>query len=340
MTPADESWFAGRGMTTAALENVESEARAVVEDSFALDREIRPWDNDRLLALADVLARSTAPVVYTAFDGDHFGLAPQMRHSAMGAGYAPANPESILGYKQAVDAHQSKKEVLLDDLAVVQRSDALWVFTDVDPTPTSVAAGLAEGAVLELLWFLKSRPGLPVHFVPTSSLFGQGVENARYRADLHETELALHQSGLSEIVRLVAAVLNGESRLRPIVYFLHDPLDGKYVDWLRAGAYARSHVPIVPSLAVELRDASGLSLGEPFAATLAAWVSLMTLADEAWHLPPHDSNRLESPLVRLLRLCWETTKASTVRNEGWAEYQIPKTLQGGRWPVSRREGAE
>lgn len=318
----------------------EIECRRLVLESFQLQREIFPWTDEEIRVIASELTRSVPLTAYTAFDGDHFSLTPQMRVYAMKHGRSPANPESILGYKQAVDAYLSKKEVLYDDIAIVQKCAEMWLFTDVDPEPDAVAASLAEGAVMELLWFLKRCPGRPIYFVPIQNLFGDDSNSRRqYWSDLESTQHALCLSGLEEVVALVDSVVENRVKLRPTVYFAHDPLDGKYVDWLRAGAYERKQVPIVPDVAIELQDAVSSGITYPYTKILRAWVSLMLLSDELLVLPPHQSLHANSPLVRVQIESWRLLKRGSILHETWSEYQIPKTLQGGRWPLSKREGA-
>src|ERR1700726_964134 len=67
-----------------------------------------------------VLDRSAGMrLVYTAFDGDHQMMCGQMRRFVLGRGGVPANPDSVLGYKDTVENRVGKRGVLLDDLAIL-----------------------------------------------------------------------------------------------------------------------------------------------------------------------------------------------------------------------------
>src|SRR4051794_35264621 len=94
--------------------------------------------------------------VYTAFDGDHFAMVPVMRRHVLMHHRTPLNPESVVGYKDSVDAYHSKLGVLRADIAVVAKCDAIWIYSE-RVRVSSDLHRLAEGVLLELLWYLRTR---------------------------------------------------------------------------------------------------------------------------------------------------------------------------------------
>lgn len=284
-----------------------------------------------------VAARNNLRIVYTAFDGDHFQLCKYMRACALSRGYVPANPESILGYKDTVSARLTKRGVLLDDLAILRNCDELWIVTECPADPSSVLA-LAEGVVVELLFFLKRRVGATVQFVsPLSLLKGQKTELVPYNFSYEETKAALHPDQAGGILELANSGLTIDKQLPQLVYHIHDVLDFKYAHWLRPKAYDDDMAPLVPGLAVELGDMdAGLeNLGFIF----AAWATLTKLATKAWLLPPMDEGRRPSLVAKTLECVWLRTRGpGTLSGRPWATYPIPKARAGTRWPLTKYEG--
>lgn len=300
--------------------------------------------------LASELRELSVPLTYTAFDGDHFDFIPFMRSYGLARSIAPANPESILGYKDAVCTYGQKSGVLLADLAILRRCAALWVFTDARPDPRSVTRNLAEGVIVELLFYLwASKDGQrpPPEFVPKNSLFGAGKPRKLYNFNYEDTlaELGPDQQG---IVRFFEELDKGIHSLPSIIYFARDPLDGKYVHWLRAGAYAQpNRIPLVPSLAIEFQDAAGISLPVRtrglgrLAYVTAMWTRLMDLADELWILPPMELGRYESYTTELLAQVWLTYGGSRqpAQRRTWKEFEIPKATMGAHWSLTEKDGS-
>jgi hypothetical protein len=311
-----------------------------------LEREpLAPDLSESLPGLAEAIeaAGVLSDVVYTAFDGDLFELAAQMRAYVLRQRRVPANPESIVGYHDSVRCHGNRKDlVLADDLAILNRCDALWVFTDVAPTAGDAAALLAEGVLVELLFHLarRERAGRPaqVLFIPTANLFGDAKDAVPYEDGYAATRQRLGPDQ-AEILHLLDRVGAERERpdLPPVAYIVHDPLDAKHVHWLRPFAYSRSVVPLVPTLALELTDAQLVWPPEEAPAqAMIARLRLLRLADELWILPPQQG-RPESYTVRMLRHLWHGDPAERT-DKAWSEMDIPKATSAG-WHLTRREAS-
>ncbi len=273
------------------LRPLEPQCRAIVADAFSLNRGSEGSEVDHRL-LAGLLQEARQPLVYTAFDGDHFALSPLMRRFVLSHGGLPVDPESILGYKQAVDAHQNKRDVLRDDLAVLTKCDELWVFTDAPATARGASAGLAEGVLAEILYFLSRRPSGKVSFVAIGALFGESPVFVSYTSTDTETAQAMAEGGMEAVCEFVTSVIDGRAPIRRICAFAIDSLDSKYGDWVRSGAYTRGRVPLIPNLALAVEDvAFDGSSRIPNVLLMMSWVGLLSLADELCVLMPSDGGR-------------------------------------------------
>jgi hypothetical protein len=327
-----------------------SQAGELVRADLDLLRPPVSADIDLLLpAIAHGMRQRRSPLVYTAFDGDHLALIPHMRAFVLAKGCVPANPESILGYKQVVDARKTKELVLVDDLAILKQCDELWVFTSVEPTLGAVSQ-LAEGVLVELLFFLKRSPGRGrIKFVPIELLLGSetAIAPRAYRASFAETVRALGQDQRS-VVDLVDRVRRGTGQLPEIVYVAHDPLDVKYSQWVRAHLFDEGRIPLVPYLAVELRDGSLMNAithrsSNPDLASLGSivecWIRLMRLAKDFWVLDRVDLGQRRSYVVQLMEHAWSATgaKARPVVKADWDDFDVPKVEHGQNWPLTERE---
>jgi hypothetical protein len=280
---------------------------------------------------------NSLPIIYTAFDGDHFQLSGHMRTHALLQGCVPANPESILGYKDTVTARLEKAGVLRDDLSVLRRCDQLWVFTEEQPVPDALQ-NLAEGVVVELLYFLKRRPTSPVYFVsPLSRVCGEQPPLIQYNYSYSDSKQALHPEQREGVLDLANSGAKVDKELSPIAYHIYDSLDFKYAHWLRPRAYEDGCVPLVPGLAIHLRDLGGKS--DTLAQILISWAKLCEIATYAWIIPSMDASRVPSAIVALLERVWlRTHGAETIRRRQWIEYPIPKARLGTKWPLTKKEG--
>lgn len=310
----------------------------IVASDFDLVHRRRGVDHAQVEAAATALLSQIAHVRigYTAFDGDHFQLCSHMRRYAMQQGCVPANPESILGYKETVTKRVAKRGVLIDDLAVLRGCDELWIFSDLPPKPESLP-DLAEGVVVELLYHLRRRQGATVKFISAAGiLVGPPPTGVPYTATYEESKTHLHPDQREGVLDLANSGLAVDKELPDLVYHIYDPLDFKYAHWLRPHAYGDARVPLVPGLAVELRDGGdGLAgLGQ----VLCAWTKLIALASKAWVLPAMDSNRGPSTVACILEHVWTTLHgAQSLSRKRWQEYSIPKARAGNRWPLTRKE---
>lgn len=296
-------------------------------------------------AIVNLIRGLAAPLVYTAFDGDHLGLTPQMRAYVLGRGAVPVNPESVLGYKQLVDARRDKSRLMLDDLALLNRCNELWVFTDVKPSPREVARSLAEGVIIELLYFLSHRStdrAADVYFVPIRTLLsGRGGRRRKYKYSYAQTARALKsdQTGVTDFVN---AVNDGTHPIPKIVLIGSDPLDTKYAHWLRSNVYGSGMTPLVPQIAVELNDGELLSTPVGEERVLLSWLRFADVADEFKLMPPIDYSRRESYFVGLLAHWWQSHDAHRnsdrpVEKSDWRDLAIPKLISAPDWSITDRE---
>jgi len=284
---------------------------------------------------SDAMERAAAAqLIYTAFDGDHQQLRSYMRRVVLARGHVPVNPDSVLGYKDTVMARLDKRGVLLDDLAVLRGCDQLWVFTEAAARAECVRE-MAEGVVIELLFFLKRFPGRQVSFVSPSSLVSsESPMLVGFEPDFREVSAALLPSQM-EALKLADSGDETDKQLPAVQYYICDPLDFKYAYWLREHGYRDRIAPLVPYLAIELGDCgAGLRCLEE---TLVGWVRLARLATKAVVLPPLD-RRLRSRTAQLLEKAWLRGPSGTSLTQGsWQDYQVPKAKSRRRWSITSRE---
>lgn len=288
-------------------------------------------DIDRLCApLARFVEQQS--IVYTAFDGDHFHLCGHMRRHVISLGGVPANPESVLGYRDTVMARLTKRGVLLDDITVLSGCDEMCVFTELRPELASISS-LAEGVVTELLFFLKRKPHARIRFVsPVALLRSEAPAPQEYPYSYKETHDALHTDQREGILDLANSGNKVDSELRTIAYHIMDPLDFKYAQWLRSHGYNEHQVPLIPGLAIDVGDA-------PSGQIVAAWATLLRLAHRAATFPMMDPRRTPSTIATLLELLWlRIHGAGTISRYTWTDYPIPKAQLGNRWPLTKHEG--
>jgi hypothetical protein len=281
-----------------------------------------------------------AQIVYTAFDGDQLHLCRHMRTTVLASGAIPANPESILGYRHCVLAHLTKKGVIMDDLAILQGCDDLWLFADGHVTPNALLASLAEGAIVELLFFKKRRSHTPVLSINTTEMLRSGRAVHRQTAATYEDLVdALDAEQRAAVLALANSGTRVDKELRPLVFFITDPLDFKYAEWLRATAYQSQLTPLVPGLAVEMGDFEWASSPiQRLGRAVAAWATLMRLATQSTRLDAIEPTRPPSLVASLLERCWLRLKSGptpTIRS--WRSVGVPKASYGVAWPLTPRE---
>jgi hypothetical protein len=297
------------------------------------------FDIDKLAAMLADGIRSL-PIVYTAFDGDHQTLSPLMRRVVLENNRVPANPDSVLGYKETVEARLTKRGVLLDDLAVLRGCDELWVFTDIGPDLNGVPT-LAEGVLVELMYFLKRRPPGRVFFVSCHEvLSGEKAVLHQFKGSYEELQSVLADNQRKEILDLANSGTRIDTEIPLLVYHIYDPLDFKYTKFLRARAYTEDEraktAPLIPGLAVEIGDGGEGLVG--LGTVVAAWARLIKLAGEAWLLPPMDGNRSPSIISALLERMWlRTNSGRTLRRRSWSTYPIPKARTTRLWAITAKE---
>jgi hypothetical protein len=303
------------------------------------ERPCKKLGKDELDALAGAIIKEAESLrfVYTAFDGDHQMFCSLMREAVIANGMVPANPDSVLGYKDTLGFRQSKQGVLLDDLSVLRGCDEIWIFTEHPALPESISK-LAEGVLVELLYFLKRYPKRTVKFVKLSTLAtGQSApQAAEWALNYEETASFLDDSQRREILMLANSGLETDRRLRTVRYYLHDPLDYKYARFVRSEGYSESEIPLLPQLAVRAEDFADRSIA--LASVIVHWASLMRLASHCTGLRSLDSSRGPSQIVEVLERVWLRSLGSTSVVEGdWTRYKVPKASQKDRWAITQKE---
>jgi hypothetical protein len=321
-----------------ALETRRSLSRLVACDLFD-SRQCERSDNtildnyaSKLVSLAEKLK-----IVYTAFDGDHQLFCSQMRRRVVASGAVPANPDSVLGYKDTVLFRQTKSGVLLDDLSVLRGCDELWVFTDIEPSVEAVHE-LAEGVLVELFYFKRRHPDRAVRFVGITAVALDSTKAPIRTLDASYEALvaALGDDQRCEVLSLSNGGTSIDQQLRSMKYYLFDPLDYKYARFLREGGYKEDVCPLVPYLA--LRPEDYIKPETSLVDVMVGWARLMSIASDCVQLPSLDKGRRPSQIVEVLRRVWLRKRgARPIEDERWGEYRVPKAKQGRLWAITARE---
>jgi len=225
---------------------------------------------------------------------------------------------------------------LLDDISLLRHCDELWVFTNSPPELDRIA-GLAEGVLVELLYFLRACRR-PVFFVRLGALLrGERADPKPFRFTYEETLAHLVPSQAGAMLEVVKNAEDPAMRLWPVAYHLFDPLDFKYAHWLRAAAYERGCLPLVPGLAIEIADVNpGASfLGD----VVIAWAALARVAQTAWVLRSLQPERGASATAALLECVWRRQCAGTlsIEERRWTDYSIPKARGASQWALTQKE---
>lgn len=298
---------------------------------------------DGLAGRAEGLAKGL-DLVYTAFDGDHQQLSPLMRLACLKEGKVPVNPDSVLEYKETALARQSKRDVLMDDLAILYRCDQLWIFTDLEPD-ISKLSNLAEGVLVELLFFLNRKPSAPIYFCSArGALLGDRYEKKILPYSFDQVRDALPADVRSEVVALAASGTRIDELLPRPIYFITDPLDFKYARFVLPRVYQNfsrnlRHVPVVPQLAVPVGDGGHglLALGQ----LVLCWLRLASLGSLCSFVKSLDEKRTPSKIVEISRRCWlRWERTSPIEDQSWDVYGVPRAKLGSLWAITARERGE
>lgn len=276
-------------------------------------------------------------LVYTAFNGDHQMMCSYMRRLVAAHGHVPANPDSILGYKDTLKFRQTKRGVLLDDLSVLRGCDELWIFTEMD-LPIEKVPLLAEGVLVELFYFRRRHPDRAVRVINIADAVFETskAEAILLEASYEELVAALGGDQRDEILKLSNSGVKVDRELRSINYFISDPLDYKYARFLREHGYATNVCPLIPYLAVRPEDFQ--DQGTSLIDCLLSWARLMSLASTCTKLPGLDPDRPTSQIVEVMERVWLRKLGSNRIDEGtWTEFHVPKANQGERWAITARE---
>lgn len=309
--------------------------RAIVED-FDLGRaKLSSIKDEDVAKLAQHLLGYKYPLVYTAFDGDHFALAAEMRRYTLANGGVPVNPESVLGYFETVEARLSKRNVLLDDLALLRRCDQLWIFSDA-PQSLGGLPKLSEGVLIELCFFLIAHPTAEVRMVPITPLLRREKPDSCVVEWTIEEVLSSLDPGLSgDILTFIGGhSLEVTRDIPPCVFAMPEVVDAKHYGWIRKYALRRNLVAVIPGMAVDLSDT--YSASDELGCLLVSWVHLMSLCDRAWLVAPMDSERGMGAIQRTMESYWRLCQKGRIKRVTWREMTVPKAVYGSHWSVSRR----
>ena len=269
---------------------------------------------------------SEKKLVYTVFDGDQELMCGLMRSAIMKQGMVPVNPPSILGYRDTVVRNRVKADVLREDVALLNKSDQVWIFVDLHSLQRNKTP-LPEGALFELLFVKLFRPAMPVFTVDTESLFTGNVRLKPF--SLNDITQLSEQKSIEELTNQLLAAFE---RMPKIRYYYYDPLDFKYGEWLRSFNDGSNVSPLDPMLSVRLLDGQQ-SLG----CVGQAWLSLLRLADEVCHVSSLHEQEGSSLWCAVVEEANRSCFSLPTRQISWADLDVPKALLGAKWPVTTRE---
>lgn len=267
---------------------------------------------------------------YLAFDGDQQLLLGLVRRMAQHEGYCPVCPPTILGYKEVVMVRKRKEGVMVDDLALLNKCDELWLLSDWNPSSVE-AKEIAEGALIELLFAI--RKGKAVFWLRPENV----IEGTLQREAVVLTEEKfLSNLEVDQREDILKFLEEFASELPPVCYMITDPLDFKYCEWLRNGPYRRNRVPLIAPLAILMED-SYVGL-EGICQLALSWLCLARIADSYVVVSPLHQYRSKSSWVDLSVLVVESLFGlKSKKDEFWIAYDIPKAGLGVRWPITRSE---
>lgn len=312
-----------------------------IEDIDINKRLSSPYKKNDLAHLVRIFTTyaKDSEIVYTAFDGDHFHLLQNMRKCVLSNNRFPANPESVLGYKNIVSRYQNKYGVLMDDLAILQSCDELWVFTDYGTSLNDILE-LPEGVLVEIAFFLKRRVSPIINFVSLSTLLTEGKTNLkRISLTFEDVEEALKRTKRSEIIDMANNNFKVDKDLKNLVFYITDPLDHKYSEWLRDSRSSNTdEIALVPGLTTRISDADfGLQNIGNIVLSWAAFL-LKLSKKRAYTLESFDSKRNPSLIATALKeYCIQIKGKKYLDEKDWSSFSIPKGLQKEKWPITSYE---
>jgi hypothetical protein len=280
-------------------------------------------------------------VVYTAFDGDHFHCLQQMRQFVLSKGKVPANPESILGYKNVVDRRQTKMGVLIEDVSILKKCKELWIFSDVKNSIEGLGS-LAEGVLVELAYFLYRRPMSDIKLVSISKLMkGEEQVICDIQVSFDDLKSELIKSNRENIITIANSGHEFDNELKPLRFFITDPLDFKYYDWIRCNKDGKC-IPLVPGTVIETSDF--IQNRENIGKIVVCWAILMkTLTECCTYIPSMEKHNTESVIQQAFIRFWKTIndpKNIEAPRKGWEDLNVLKSIQKDRWPVTQFEAGK
>lgn len=265
-------------------------------------------------------------LVYTVFDGDQELMCGLMRHAIMRKGMVPVNPPSVLGYRDTVLRNKTKSKVLLEDVALLNKCDQIWIFSDLGHARKN-KSHIPEGALFELLFAKLFRPDIAVFTVSPEELFADEVIPQEFSLDDLE--------GLSDarsIQELMGDLRASYEQMPKVRYYFYDPLDFKYGEWLRGSEAVAGIAPLDPMLSIRLRDGQ-----QPLGNIGQSWLALLRLADELCYVSSLHEQDGQSLWCDLIQSASRSCFNLPTRQISWSALNVPKALLGSKWPVTTRE---
>lgn len=274
-------------------------------------------------------------IVYTAFDGDHFHCLQQMRKFVLSKGRVPANPESILGYKSVVDRSQTKRGVLVEDLSILKKCRELWIFSDIGNSIEELST-LAEGVLVELAYFLYRRPVSDIKLVSISKIMkGEEQSISDIHISFEDLKKELIRTNRKEIITIANSGHEIDNELKPLCFFITDPLDFKYYEWIRCNE--KDYIPLIPGTVVKTSDfiQNRVNMGK----VVVCWAILMKyLAEYCTCIPSLENHNTESILQKAFILFWKTINdPQKIERKIWKNFIVLKSIQKEKWPITQFE---
>lgn len=277
------------------------------------------------------------PLVYTAFDGDHFHFLQQMRQYVINSKYTPVNPESVLGYRNTVMRTQSKRGVLIEDLSILRKCQELWIFSDVSNDLDGISS-LSEGVLTELVYFLCRHDYEPkVKLISLEKIlrgvFEEPVEISITYELLKERLVTTNKEGVLDIANNGFCI---EKDLKFTRCYIIDPLDFKYHDWIRRSHKTIDELSVIPGTIVETSDFSPSTLN--LGMVLINWWNLTKhLCDSCTLMTTLDKDKSNSMISEIFSRLWKIDKNSKIDIFAWDSFNVLKSVQKDKWPITHYE---
>ncbi|WP_129045112.1 hypothetical protein [Companilactobacillus metriopterae] len=177
--------------------------------------------------------------VYTSYDGDLISKIDTFIAFVLSKGFIPLNPTKMLGYYDSTIAHSnSKKEAMIDCLAIENLADEFWIFLD------NNSFELPEGVLMELIYWINNDKGnIRVFHVSDvhEELFNKNEKN---RSENIVDKLELIKKLNNEKIEELSEHLSNELYLRKTIFIDIEDKYYKYIDWIKIYSFSQNFVPI------------------------------------------------------------------------------------------------